>query len=102
MKSAITGALFRAAYQRCSGYRGPANSLSSDSDIGMPCGKAAVAKCADCGSAICSDCCVECCGDSFCELCYDYHVAHSCARKPVQNESRYEGRAASSGTSRTS
>ena len=30
MKSAITGALFRAAYQRCSGYRGSANSLSSE------------------------------------------------------------------------
>jgi len=29
MKSAITGALFRAAYQKCSGYRGPANSVSS-------------------------------------------------------------------------
>ncbi len=60
--------------------------VSSDSDVGMPCGKPAVAKCADCGSAICSDCCVECCGDSFCELFYDYHAAHSCVRKPVQNE----------------
>ena len=60
--------------------------VSSDSDIGMPCGKTAVAKCADCGSAICSDCCVECCGDSFCALCYDCHVTHSSVRKPVQNE----------------
>ena len=51
----------------------------SDSDIGMPCGKAAVAKCADCGSAICSDCCTECCGDSFCAV-YDYPV------KPVQKQ----------------
>jgi hypothetical protein len=38
----------------------------SDSDVGMPCGKPAVAKCADCGTAICSDCCTECCGESFC------------------------------------
>ena len=60
--------------------------VSSDSDAGMPCGKIAVAKCADCGSAICSDCCVECCGDSFCGQCYDYHTSHSCVRKPVQNE----------------
>jgi hypothetical protein len=60
--------------------------LSSDSDVGMPCGKTAVGKCADCGAAICSDCQLECCGDSFCELCYDYHVTHSCLRKPVQNE----------------
>jgi hypothetical protein len=34
--------------------------VSSDSDIGMPCGKTAVAKCADCGAAICSDCQREC------------------------------------------
>jgi hypothetical protein len=60
--------------------------VSSDSDAGTPCGKPAVAKCSDCGSAICSDCCMECCGDSFCELCYDYHVTHSCVRKPIQNE----------------
>jgi hypothetical protein len=58
----------------------------ANDDAGMPCGKLAVAKCADCGSAICSDCCVECCGDSFCGQCYDYHVTHSCVRKPVQNE----------------
>jgi len=60
--------------------------VSSDSDVGMPCGKPAVAKCGDCGVAICSDCRMECCGDSFCELCYDYHVTHDCVRKPVQNE----------------
>ena len=36
----------------------------SDSDIATPCGKTAVAECADCGAAICSVCCVECCGDS--------------------------------------
>jgi hypothetical protein len=65
--------------------------VSSDSDIGMPCGKTA-AKCADCGAAICSDCCVECCGDSFCELCYDYHVTHSCVRKPVQTDQRTQDR----------
>ena len=46
--------------------------VSSDSDNGMPCGKPAVTKCADCGTSICSDCCVECCGDSFCGQCYDY------------------------------
>jgi len=37
--------------------------VSSDSDIGMPCGKLAVAKCPDCGTAICSDCYTDCCGD---------------------------------------
>ena len=56
-------------------------------DVGMPCGKTAVAKCSDCGTAICDDCRMECCGASFCELCYEYHVTHSCVRKPVQNES---------------
>ena len=49
--------------------------VSSDSDVGMPCGKPAVAKCGDCGTAICSDCCTECCGNSFCGQCYDYHVS---------------------------
>jgi len=44
----------------------PIEYVSSDSDVGMPCGKIAVAKCADCGAAICSDCCVECWGQSFC------------------------------------
>jgi hypothetical protein len=62
--------------------------VSSDSDNGMPCGKPAVAHCADCGFSICSDCRVECCGDSFCGQCYDYHVANSCVRKPVQAERR--------------
>ena len=60
--------------------------VSSDSDVATPCGKVAVTKCADCGTAICSDCQMDCCGDSFCEVCYDYHVSHSCVRKPVQNE----------------
>lgn len=60
--------------------------VPSGSDIGMPCGKPAVADCGDCGSAICSDCQQECCAESFCGLCYDYHVTHSCVRKPVQNE----------------
>jgi hypothetical protein len=60
--------------------------VSSDSDNGMPCGKRAVTKCADCGFSICSDCRVECCGDSFCGQCYDYHVANSYLKKPVQNE----------------
>jgi hypothetical protein len=58
----------------------------ANDDIGMPCAKIAVARYADCGTAICSDCCVECCGDSFCGQCYDYHVTHSCVRKPVQYE----------------
>jgi hypothetical protein len=58
----------------------------ANDDVGTPCSKPAVAKCSDCGTAICSDCCTECCGDSFCDLCYDYHVTHSCVRKPVQNE----------------
>jgi hypothetical protein len=58
----------------------------SDSDVGMPCGKPAVAKCSDCGTAICFDCQTECCGSSFCELCHDYHLIHSCVKKPVQNE----------------
>jgi len=50
-----------------------------------PCGKRAVANCADCGSAICSDCLFWCCEDSFCERCYDFHVAYTCLKKPVQN-----------------
>ena len=58
----------------------------SDSDIGTPCSNRAVAECVDCGVAICSDCRTWCCGESFCEWCYDYHVANSCVRKPVQNE----------------
>jgi predicted short-subunit dehydrogenase-like oxidoreductase (DUF2520 family) len=59
--------------------------VSSDSDIGMPCGKPAVTKCSDCGTSIGSECSFECCGDSFCVLCYDYHVTHACVRKAVQN-----------------
>jgi hypothetical protein len=59
--------------------------VSSDSDIGTPCGKRAVVTCADCGVAICSECRLECCGDLFCEPCYDYHVTNSCVRKPVQH-----------------
>ena len=35
----------------------------ANDNVGMPCGKPAVAKCADCGTAICSDCSTECCGD---------------------------------------
>jgi hypothetical protein len=58
---------------------------SSDSDVGMQCGKPAVAKCGDCGNAICDVCRAECCGSSFCSQCYDYHVTHSC-RKAVQRE----------------
>lgn len=53
---------------------------------GTPCDKPAVAKCSDCGMTICSGCRLECCGDSFCEPSYDYHVTHSCLRRPVQNE----------------
>jgi hypothetical protein len=48
--------------------------VSSDSDNGIPCGKPAVVRCADCGASICADCQLECCGDSYCELCYDYHL----------------------------
>jgi len=58
------------------------------SDVGLPCGKPAVTRCADCGTAICSYCQLECCGDSYCELCYDYHLTHSCLKKPVQSESQ--------------
>ncbi len=54
--------------------------------VPLPCGKRAVAKCTDCGASICSYCRLECCGDSFCGQCYDYHVMHSCLKKPVQNE----------------
>ena len=60
--------------------------VASDSDLGLPCGKPAVAKCTDCGAAICEDCQIECCGQSFCEVCGNYQVT-SCLRKPVQNES---------------
>jgi hypothetical protein len=60
--------------------------VSSDRDIGTPCGKTAMARCADCVVSICSDCRLDCCGDSFCELCYDYNVTRSSIKKPVQNE----------------
>jgi len=60
--------------------------VSSGSADVTTCGKPAVAECADCGASICSDCQMECCGDSFCGVCYDYHMTHSCVRKPVQNE----------------
>jgi hypothetical protein len=60
--------------------------VSSDSDVGMVCGKPAVARCSDCGMAICSDSLMECCGDSFCGQCYDYHATNTCLRKPVQRE----------------
>jgi len=63
--------------------------VDTDSDVGMPCGKPATARCADCGSSICVDCRLECCGDSFCEPCYDYHIMNFCVRKPVQNETRH-------------
>ena len=58
----------------------------ANDEVGMLCGKLAVATCSDCGSAICDDCCTECCGDSFCVVCYDYHLTNSCVRKPVRNE----------------
>jgi hypothetical protein len=58
---------------------------ASWSDQSLPCGKRAVARCADCGSSICSDCSLECCGRSFCGQCYDYHMKHICLRKPVQS-----------------
>jgi hypothetical protein len=60
----------------------------ANDDVGMPCGKLAVAKCGDWGSSICDDCRVQCCGDSFCGQCYDYHLTNLCVRKPVQNESQ--------------
>jgi hypothetical protein len=60
--------------------------VASGKDVGMVCGKPAVANCSDCGLAICSDCRLDCCGDSFCELCYDYHVTHDCVKKPVKGE----------------
>jgi hypothetical protein len=68
-----------------SGLMPPSNPVTATQ---VSCGRTAETKCANWGSAICSDCCVECCGDSFCELCYDYHVTHSCVRKPVQNETK--------------
>jgi hypothetical protein len=52
------------------------------------CGQSAVADCADCGLSICSDCRAECCGESFCDYCYDYHLTHSCLRKPAQTDER--------------
>lgn len=59
---------------------------ASWSDQSLPCGKRAVARCADCGTSICSDCLTECSGQTFCVQCYDYHVAQSCVKKPVQKE----------------
>ena len=60
--------------------------VSGDSDVGTPCSNRAVAECADCGATICADCRTWCCGESFCEWCGDYHIAHSCVKKPVRNE----------------
>src|SRR5260370_21451061 len=60
IKSAITGAPFRAAYRRCSGYRGPANSLPNDSAVGLPCGKPAWPMGAHVGSAIYVHCGAQC------------------------------------------
>jgi hypothetical protein len=54
------------------------------SDQGLPCGKLAVARCADCGVSICSDCLMDCCGQLFCGQCYDYHVTHTCL--PVESD----------------
>jgi hypothetical protein len=65
---------------------------ASWSDQGLPCGKPAVAECADCGKAICEECQMECCGNSYCVACYEYHDAHSCLRKPVQGERRIHER----------
>jgi hypothetical protein len=62
------------------------------SDEGLPCGKRAVARCADCGVSICSDCLMECCGQSFCGQCYDYHVTHVCLKKPVESDHRNQER----------
>ncbi len=59
---------------------------SSGKADGMPCRKAALARCADCGVSICSGCRQECCGDSFCDQCYRYHRIQSCLKRPAQNE----------------
>ena len=59
---------------------------SSDGADVTPCVNRAMAECADCGLLICDDCRVECCSEPFCSQCYDYHVTHSCVRKPVQSE----------------
>jgi len=56
------------------------------SDQSLPCGKLAVARCADCDSSICSDCQMECCSQSFCVQCYDYHETHECSRKLVEGD----------------
>jgi hypothetical protein len=58
--------------------------VSVGSYVSMPCGKPAVAQCAECGAAICSDCRTWCCGESFCEACRDCHVTNSCVKKPVE------------------
>ena len=59
---------------------------------GLPCGRSSVAECADCGKAICEKCRMECCADSWCDWCYDYHVTHTCLRKPVKAERRTQER----------
>jgi hypothetical protein len=52
------------------------------------CGRAAVAKCADCGSSVCASCGKECCGKVLCGYCYDYHAIHSCLKSSAPTELR--------------
>jgi hypothetical protein len=40
------------------------------SDEGLPCGRRAVAECADCGNAICEDCRIECCRECSRDFCF--------------------------------
>ena len=86
LKGFISDAIDHELFDRAEGRDCQIKYVSGDSDVGMPCGKPAVASCGDCGFAICSDCQQECCGDSFCGQCYEYHVATSCVRKPAQYE----------------
>jgi len=73
LKGFISDAIDHELFDRAEGRDCQIKYVSGDSDVGMPCGKPAVASCGDCGSAICSDCQQECCGDSFCGQCYEYH-----------------------------
>ena len=54
--------------------------------VGRPCGKSAIAECADCGFAVCKECSDACCGKTLCVACLSYHVKVACLRKHASSK----------------